>query len=260
MTDLEKLKKANQAYKLRLAQNAGFSSVAEYKTFLTTPKIKERKTRRITPVVSVKSKNRITIHVVDILDASGSMYGAKFENSKEGIMESLGDLRSNRDAKFTYSLVQFVDSSHVISPFFLSSLPSYISFCNANGSNTPLYYTVYETLERLEKIVGADKVLVKVYTDGIDNARPGFTKLCKDIIARLQSKNFTVTFVATDRDMPKIVRDLSLDESNTLSVTNDSAGFTEAFTRSRVATATYASGASAGEDVSRGFYKKVGTL
>jgi len=252
---LEQFKKANQAYKLKLAQKAGFKTAQDYLNSLNGV-IKP-------PVVTNRSKPKVkpTIHVVDILDASGSMQGGKYTNSCAGIRSSLEDLRGNKDVNYTYTLVEFVQKNKVITPNFLSEVPKTVSFNGADGRDTPLYNTVYTTLNRMNSAVGKDsKVLIKVYTDGGDNGFPGFEKLCANLINKLEKENFTITFVATKADMPKIKADLSLEETNTLAVDNTSQGFARAFTESRGATMMYTASVVKGKDVSKGFYKKVGTL
>lgn len=44
-----------------------------------------------------------TFHVIDILDATGSMQGGKYTNSVEGIKAGIKDLCNRKDVK--YSLI-----------------------------------------------------------------------------------------------------------------------------------------------------------
>lgn len=256
---LKSFKKANQAYKHTLATKAGFTSPEEYLRFLNggakrAVKIKE----------AVAQVYKPTIHIVDVLDASGSMRGGKYNNSCEGIRTGVYKLKDNKDVNYTYTLIEFVQSGKVITHYFLSELPNLVSFAGAWGNDTPLYNTVFNTLTRLSTAVSPEsKVLVKVYTDGMDNAVTGFGIRTGDLIKKLEKSNFTVTFVATKEDMRKIIKDLRVDESNTLAVENSAEGFAHAFSESIGATVLYsakvASGQS-GEALTRGFYKKVGKL
>jgi len=255
MDALQSLKKANKDYKLKLAIKNGFESVKDYMNFL------EGKN-----VVTVKVKTRVTktkptVHVVDILDASGSMDGGKYNNSKEGILQGIKDLVKEGSINYTYSLTEFVDSRRIIEHCFMSDLKTNPSFFGAKGGDTPLYKTVFDVLNKLKSRVNmVDKVLVKVYTDGLNNSEYGYTLSAARLIKELQEQNFTITFVATDRDLEGITRDLSLDRSNTLAVENSAEGFKKAFKMSSAATSTYMSMVAEGKDVSRGFYKKTGKL
>jgi len=256
---LKSFKKANQAYKHTLATKAGFNSAEEYLKFLNGGAQRVVKVKKATAEVY-----KPTIHIVDVLDASGSMRGGKYLNSCEGIREGVKKLKENKEVNYTYSLIEFVQDKEIITHYFLSSLPKTINFNGADGGDTPLYHTVYNTLNRLTAVVDKEsKVLVKVYTDGLDNARTGFGIRTGELIKALERSNFTVAFVATKADMHKITRDLSLDESNTLAVENSAEGFRHAFRESIGATVLYsakvASGQS-GEALTKGFYKKVGKL
>lgn len=248
---LRSLRKANKAYKLKLAQKAGYITIEDYQKFLVKVSV---------PLVKRPSKIKPTIHICEILDSSGSMNGGKYNNSCEGIRSGIGDLRENKNVNYTYTFIEFIDSNKILTHNFLSEVPTNVYFNGATGNNTPLYHVVRTTLERLEKAVGKDsKVLVKVFTDGESNALEGPAPASK-LIKKLQEENFTITFVATDRDLAKITRDLNLDESNTLAVQDSAEGFRKAFKMSNEATVMYTASVSRGEDVSKGFYKKVGKL
>lgn len=257
---IKQFKKANQGYKWILAGKAGFTSKEDYLNFL------ENKSKTKPKVVSspiVKALLKPTIHIVDILDASGSMGGSgnsKYENSKKGILSGIEDLRKVKDVKYTYTLIEFVQSRNIKTHFYLAPLPTNITFHGATGNNTPLYSTVYDTLILLQNVNPTDKVLVKVFTDGGENVTYHYKKLAKDLIAELQEKNFTITIVATDEDMPGIIEDLNLDGSNTLAIKNNAEGFKKAFKMSSIATMDYLASVTKGEDVSKGFYKRTGNL
>ncbi len=254
---LQQFKKANKIYKAKLANNAGFLSIEEYLAYLTGPK-------RRAPKVVKKVLPKQTIHIVNILDASGSMDGGKYNNSCDGMRQELVELRNNKDVNYTYTFIEFVESGKVITHNFLSELPSTLGFWGANGRNTPLYHTVYESLTKVTKAISfSDKTLVKVYTDGGDNALTGYARKTGQLIKDLEKSNVTTTFVATKGDMPRIMADLSLEESNTLAVDNSAQGFMDAFNTSTTATMMYSSrvaSGQSGEALTKGFYKKVGKL
>ncbi len=243
--------KANQARKLILLQRMGCKTKEEYFKLLENSK----------PVVKVKTSKVVkkkTIHIITILDASGSMSGGKYTNSCNGIRQEVEELKVDQDANYTYTFVEFVQRGKIIKNVVKASLKDlYLPFNGALGGDTPLYDTVYNTLRDLESISSDDKVLVKVYTDGGDNSSwPEYKKMSKDLIATLEKRGFVITFVATEQDMPRIVHDLSLNITNTLSVTNDSIGFQNAFFASNIARKAYTSSVAAGTDTNTGFYKK----
>lgn len=258
---VKQFKKANKVYKLKLASRLGVS-MEEYIKNIMAPKSipiaapKTSKKRIKVPTTKQKVDFIIppTIHIVDILDASGSMEGGKYDNSKKGILAGIKDLKGD----YTYTLVEFIDSRRTNNVCFMEPAPSWVNFYGALGNDTPLYKVVYETLVKLNKAVSRkDKVLVKIYTDGLNNTFYEYTEKAKLAIAELQERGFTITFVATDRDLGSITKDLRLESTNTLAVANSAEGFDRAFARSRAATVSYMSAVSKGEDVSKGFYKKV---
>lgn len=266
---IKSIKKANKVAREKMAQNAGFASSEVYLQFLqgnstiAAKAVAPKKIAAPKQTITGTFEKRPTIHIVDVLDASGSMDSMnKYKIATQGIQNGVYDLIGNSTANFTYSFTEFIDSSKIINHLFMSKdLPTSLAFAGPTGYNTPLYRTVYDLLTSLAASVkDEDKVLVKIYTDGIDNATPGFRISAAKLIHTLNAKNFTITFVATVYDMPRIVEVLNLDESNTLGVTNDGAGFQEAFRSSSIATMSFVEKVSKGEDVLTGFYKKSGTL
>lgn len=244
---LKSFKKANQAYKLSLANRAGFKTTQDYLIYLTSGQMRGAK--------------KPTIHICNILDASGSMDGGKYDNSCKGIKEELVMLRSDKAVNYTYSFVEFVQEGLTVTHNFLSEMPNSVGFYGAKGGNTPLYQAVFETLAKLKAAVKTtDKVLVKVFTDGENNRAKEYLSRTAKLIGELQEANFTITFVATERDMTRIQRDLNLDESNTLAVQDSAQGFEHAFMTANSATRSYSKSVLKDKDVSLGFYKQKGTL
>jgi len=159
---LKQFKKANKEYKVKLATKYGMdvSSYLRFLTYVDTPKTTTKTKARSTTSKSVKP----TIHIVDILDASGSMGGSgnsKYENSKKGILSGIEDLRKVKDVKYTYTLIEFVQSRNIKTHFYLAPLPTNINFHGATGNNTPLYSTVYDTLILLQNVNPTDKGYVE---------------------------------------------------------------------------------------------------
>jgi len=253
---LEQYKRANQGAKQKLAEKNGFGTKEEYLKYLEiqvkgeVPKRKSKAFPKKLPIV----------YNVDILDASGSMSGGKYNNSCVGVKKGFVDLAENKEVKFNFTLVEFVERGRINEPFTAVEKVPEFKFAGSVGNNTPLYRTVFDTITRMRKLAKGEKVLVKVYTDGGNNTEYEYTAKCARLIKEVEKEGFTVTFVATEQDIVKITKDLSLDESNTLKVKNDARGFEMAFTSSLGSTQLYASKVSRGEDVSKGFYKKIGKL
>lgn len=245
-------KKANKVRRAVIVKNAGYTNEVGYLKYLQNPDVLKKKKTKVIP----------TIHLVDISDASGSMQGDKYKATQLGIMAQINEFKNDKTVNYTYSLSEFVDSRTTIVHQTLSSFPDKVNFYGASGGNTPLYTAIFDILTSLSgKIDPKDKVLVKVYTDGKDNAsRIGDRSSAAKLIKELQEKNFTITFVATTEDLEGIKKDLGLYESNTLAVENTGTGFERGFEMSLSATRNYSKKVLSGQSVKEGFYKKVGSL
>lgn len=254
-------KKANKKRKEAILKKYGFTSESALFEAAKEPVVSSTSSSK----KAVKSKKkkvseRITIHNVDILDATGSMAGSKYENSKKGIIEGIEALQKDNAVDWTYSLFEFVDSyKGVVEHRILGDLSTDIKFNGPIGANTPLYKTIFDVLTKINGLVvnKNNKVLVRIYTDGGDNSSGNLRVSAKDLIHVLNSENFTITFVATKQDMESIQRRLDLDKSNTLAVDNTGDGFEKAFRSSNLARTSYAISASLGEDVSTGYFKDI---
>ncbi len=249
-------KKSNKVRREKIALKAGFKTGEEYlQSLLTiTPQkaIKVAKTKKMTGI----------FYVIDVLDASGSMGGGKYENSQRGIIDGIKDMAVRKDVK--YSLVEFVQSNRGLNKPIVQVEPSLIKtsdirFSGAVGGDTPLYYAVYETIKSIQPRK-EDKVLINVYTDGGDNAKREYKVMAAKLIEEVQKENFTITFVATPTDLAQIKADINIKDSNTLAVTNDAAGFKKAMLKTRSSKANYFASSLAGMNTLVGFYKEEGTL
>jgi len=254
-TLLADFKKSNKARKLKLAQKYGFSTSEEYLQYLNGVAVDAPKA----------IPTDIVIHNVTLLDATGSMAGGKYNNSIKGIEAEIKWLETQKDVKYTSTIREFISARGAGSTvethelcFMSPTTETRARFNGANGYNTPLYKAVLDLIHDIETVVKPeDKVLIKVYTDGQNNALHEFRGDCAEKIKEVQSKGFTVTFVGTRRDLNGIIKDLKVDESNCLEVDDTGKGFEQAFEASRGATIMYTASVKAGEDVSVGFYKKI---
>lgn len=256
---LENFKKSNKVRRESIAKKAGMS-VEEYIKTLSTDKVCETK-KILTKKDKVVSAKKV-IHNVVLLDSSGSMRGAKYNNSISGITAELASVKSNNETTIYHYLYDFLDSDKVLVERYSKKESFSFDFRQLRpvGDCTPLYISLFILLTKLSAIPESERVLVKVYTDGGDNDSWDKQIPCAELIKSLSKKNFTITFVATESDMKNIVRDLQLDDSNTLTVSNTGDGFKKAFSKSLSATMDYVAKVENNEEVSSGFYKSVGKL
>ena len=256
---LENFKKSNKVRRESIANKAGMS-VEEYIKTLSTDKACE--TKKILTKRDEVIPTKKVIHNVVLLDSSGSMRGAKYNNSINGITTELAYINSDSETTIYHYLYDFLDSDKVLVERYSKKESFSFDFRQLLpvGNSTPLYTSLFTLLTKLSSIPESEKILVKVYTDGANNGSWDKQIQCAELIKSLSKKNFTITFVATESDMKNIVRDLQLDDSNTLTVSNTGDGFKKAFSKSLIATMDYVTKVENNEEVSSGFYKSVGKL
>jgi uncharacterized protein YegL len=214
-----------------------------------------------TPKSSRKKNTPIpTIHIVHILDCSGSMSGSKYNTALSGLNEELNVLKQNNDASYTYTFVEFESTvrkpQYVLSP--ITDINK-VSAIHPTGM-TALYDAIGQTLKEIKaKRTNKDeKVLVNIFTDGEENnSRSYNSRDIEKLIKDLESEGFTVTFVGTKGDIANIVRTVGIDISNTMSHDNTVRGIQKVAKSRMEATVLYSKAVANGEEVSRGFYSKV---
>jgi len=209
---------------------------------------------------NTKTTETPKIHNVTILDGSGSMGGSKYDNARKGIQLDFETCKKEDFKTFTF--VEFNNGgSDITTHCFMEKFDKVNLIFNGARGGTPLYETIGVTLERLLKEVPKnDKVLVKVFTDGEENASSGtYANVgnLKSLIKQCESQGFTITFIGTEHDTNFIIRNLGLDKSNTLVHDNTGEGVQMSFQTQAFATVQYRKSLDEGEDVSVGFYSKV---
>jgi len=211
----------------------------------------------LTPTKKVSS-DRTTIHVVDILDASSSMSGAKYEAATKGINMGVKALKEDTaNVDYTYTLCDF--SNDIIFRHKMSKLKEVNNFNGITRGATALYDAIGDSINLIKESIGVtDKVLVNIYTDGEENASRSFTaKHIAQAIEDLSKGNWTFTFIGTKPDVERAQHYLKFDISNTLVHDNTGAGMEKSFRENSVARSSYSSKVEKGEDVSKGFYKDI---
>lgn len=253
---LYKLKKANQERKLFIANKAGYGQISDYKSFLEAEINKFSETKTITK--EKKSKTKPTIHIVDIVDCSGSMSGGKIRAALEGVNKSIRELKDIKGINYTYTNCNFSNKFDVKFPFLIQPLKDVYSIEFYTRGSTALYTSINETFDKLSTISNKDKVLVNIYTDGGDTDSSNSDRIkVAERIKDLNSKNYTITFIGTDHDVKHMIDNLNIDKSNTLSYDGTSLGLANSLQMNSMARTSYSASVVKGEDVSIGFYKNV---
>lgn len=188
-----------------------------------------------------------TIHVVHILDSSGSMGSgiySKWHNAVKGVQQEIEELKKDSSANYIFSLVVFGrDIKKVIWQQPIAEV-NYASEWRSTPS-TALYDAIGTTLFDYPQ---DNPVLVKILTDGEENSSRLYSE--KDIkkqIEDLSEKDFTITFVGTKQDVQYIEVQLSIAKGNTLVHDNTSEGIKTAFEKSMAATRSYSTSVATGE-------------
>ena len=202
--------------------------------------------------------SRPTIHIVDILDSSGSMSGPKISAAVEGINHGVRTLQTDTtDVNYTYTLTDFSEDvifRHVMVP--ISDVPR---FKGETRGSTALFDAIGKTAERLSPFVKSeDKVLINIYTDGQENCSRWFNAETINKLIQFRSDfGWTFTFIGTEKDVAFAQRMLSIKDSNTLVYDGTAKGLEKSFVANTSARSNYSSKVSRGEDVSEGFYKDI---
>ena len=253
-------KKMNKVAKLKRALKNGYSDVASYMAFLSAP-IVETGSGAL-PLPSKKEKKLPTtsailvIHVVDILDASGSMNGEKLNAAIKGINKGIAELNDTR-VKYTYTLCEFSNNSNF--PHVMVD-PITVPKINLRArSMTALYDAIGFTIDKIKKSVKeGEKVLVNIYTDGQENASHRFNAYQIENLITAQSRiGYTFTFIGTQRDVDYMKQRLSIHASNTLVYDGTGKDLDKSFVANSTARMAYTNSVVKGEDVSKGFYKNI---
>lgn len=264
---LNSFKKSNKERKLKMAQKAGYNTVEEYLAFLTMKvagkQIKpptKTPAKKAAPVKKLNSDVRPTIHVVDIIDCSGSMSGNKIANAVRGINDNLSKLKEDKSAvDYTYTLCDFSGNTDINFKYVAKGLDQVTSIYFSSRGATALRDAIGNTLHKLREIKRPeDKVLVNIYTDGEENDSTRYNnKTIQSLIESLKGEGFTITFVGTNQDVNKVQKLFSIEESNTLAYDGSAEGLSKTIGATAIARAAYFSKVASGQDVTKGFYKEI---
>ncbi len=244
--------KSNKEVREKIAKRLNFASAEAYLKFLRGENFKPKTKKSITLPV---------IHNIHILDASGSMAGSKLSAAMQGINGEIEMLKQNKDAIYLQTIVSFSGFGDIVYHNRRTPIAEVNNIWMATRGDTALYHTLGEVLTIARNRQDNEKVLVKCFTDGQENAS-GYSQWntsnnLRNLIASCEEEGFTVTFVGTAYDVKTVITKLGINVSNTLSHDNTSRGITDSFIQTTGATVTYAGNVKKGRDVKHGFYKNL---
>lgn len=257
---LASFKRSNKDRKLAVAKKAGYQTIDLYKSYLesmingTNTEIKAKPTKKVT----TKTVGIPTIHIVDIIDCSGSMAGGKLHNATRGINNSVKELQNSDIAKYIYTICDFSYSQDIQFQIVNQPIKDVPKLVFSPRGTTALYDAIGITLNKVQKHVPkGEKVLVNIYTDGGENGSVKFSaKMVSELITKLKD-DYTVTFIGTPNDVAIVSKSLSIDKSNTLAYDGSASGLASSMTTNSAARTTYSQNVAQGKDVTTGFYKNV---
>lgn len=234
----------NKQARERHAQLKGFASAADYIDFL----------KGETPKKSNSSKPNI--HVIDLVDTSGSMGGGRIAAANKGINDGIISLKKDTIANYTYSLISFNTG---YTPVIVSEKIEKIKEVKPlkTGGYTSLYDAIGKTFNEL-KLNKKTNVLINIYTDGAENSSRLYNKeTVSRLIKEYSTKNVVCTFIGTKYDVDYVVSNIGIDSSNTAVYNGSAEELASVLKKTSIARTAYSAKLSKGEDVSKGFYKEL---
>jgi uncharacterized protein YegL len=202
--------------------------------------------------------SRPIIHVVDVLDSSGSMHGPKIKAAIQGINSGVTSLQHDQaPVDYTYTLCDF--SEDIIFRQVMTRIFMVPKFEGETRGSTALFDAIGRTIEKLAaSIQPGEKVLVNIYTDGQENSSRYFrAETINSLIKSWSEKGWTFTFIGTPSDVDYVKDRLYNKDSNTLVYDGTAKGLEKSFIANTAARSNYSQKVSKGEDVSEGFYKDI---
>lgn len=156
------------------------------------------------------------IHITMVIDESGSMYSSK-EDVKGGIKNLVEEQKKNKDGKVTLSLYTFNDKVDEV--FVGKDINDFDDFEYDPTSMTAMNDGIGTAIDKTGKWLAnmkeedrPSKVLVAIFTDGLENSSKEYTlSQVKEMIAH-QEKVYSWTFMylGTDITTTKMAEDLGI--------------------------------------------------
>lgn len=182
------------------------------------------------------SESIINNHYLLILDRSGSMESVRrvtISGFNEQVQTTKELAAQYPDQRFTVSLVLFNDQVEprlvmtTVDELREMTLEEYIP-----SGSTALHDAVGHSVTALERrVVGDDKVVVTIFTDGEENASTEYRFAdIRAMISRLQAAgNWTFSYVGANQDAMQQAESYNIPRSNAMNYTASEAGTAKAF-------------------------------
>ena len=248
---LADFKKSNKERREKIAKKAGYNTIAEYELFLNRMILDDTISENITIEKPV-------IHVIDIVDCSGSMYGEKIKTAESGINKGILELKKDTNVIYKYSLCTFSYSSNIFMRYTRVDINDILEVSFKAQGYTALYDAIGKVFNEIRFKSNNEKVLINIYTDGEENnSRVWNASSISKLIEEGKDKGITVTFIGLKDDVNRVINKLKIEESNTLCYNGTAEDFNLSLIATFTARTNYATSVLAGEDVSRGFYKNI---
>lgn len=220
----------------------------------------------VLPFGSIQDKK--TVHLVDVLDASYSMHGSKYQGALKGINDSVEELKRDNTVNYTHTVVEFdsgngrsnvarwkhtteTDYQHAAVNIMPHRHMKPMADCGpikgygVNGS-TPLYYTICKVLENLkEQVKPGESAIVNILTDGGENTSPEKYKdgkLAKDMIEEMKAHGINTIFIGTKQDIAVVTRDTGISFMNTYAHENTGQSVNSSYNMRTQSLKSYAKG------------------
>jgi uncharacterized protein YegL len=206
-------------------------------------------------------KNKHQVHNLIILDESGSMISIKkpIINGFNELINSVKNIEEEfQEQEHFISLISFNSKKNNVIHF--TEPVSKIITINDNNynpeSSTPLFDAMGLSILKLKHYLNNKNnysVLVTILTDGEENASKEFTLIeIKRIIEELKTENWTFTYIGTDHDIDKTVKDLSI--NNSMFFENNAAGIKKMFEIETTSRIKYSLSIRNGKKINNDFY------
>lgn len=208
-----------------------------------------------------------TIHIVHILDGSGSMNWerpSKFDMAREGMESEIAILKKDNTVNYLYTIVEFDYPNHIVKvvdrvPINENTKYSDFKLFTPEG-NTALYDAIGTTLHDLFARTEDEKVLIKIFTDGAENSSREYNSVTLSLlIDKAKEKGYVVTFIGTLLDVKMIQYKLRIEASNTLQFDGTTRGMKAAYQTANNATIMYSKAVVDGLDSNVGFFNEQNT-
>jgi hypothetical protein len=201
------------------------------------------------------------------------MNGGKYNNACIGIEREVKELMNDPNANHFYTLIEFADGRrwyheperlHEVSyTHFTNKRLNEVGKINFKGSfgGTPLYRTLHGVLADLKFNPPNGKCIVKIFTDGQDTEHwcDTYKKVLSRFIRDSEVRGITITFMATQDDKDRIIRDLEVSEDNILVHDNTAQGVERSFintTKSSMLFTKSMSNGASGSSLTSKFYSR----